>query len=95
MLPPGANVIKIPGQITEVILTQLFLGLKLRGNLLSYCSNLLLFQGKVNVIKITMVILPKMEVNFCSICFVTLAPGDRKWQLIQPNCFIALVPGKT
>ncbi len=34
----------------------LFLGLKYRGNLLSYCSYLLLFQGKFNVINIPMVI---------------------------------------
>jgi hypothetical protein len=42
-------------QITAVK-TLLFLGLKYRGNLLSYCSYLPLFQGKFNVINIHMVI---------------------------------------
>jgi hypothetical protein len=55
--------------------TLLFLGLKYCSNLLSYCSNLLSFQGKFNVINIPMVIKSKMAVNYCSICFVTLAPG--------------------
>ncbi len=36
--------------------TLLFLGLKYHGNLLSYCSYLLSFQGKFNVINVPMVI---------------------------------------
>jgi hypothetical protein len=55
--------------------TLLFLGLKYSGNFLSYCSNLQSFQGKLDVIKIPMVIYSKMAVNYCSICFITLAPG--------------------
>jgi len=43
------NNVNLPRQFTTVMLTLLFLGLKYRGNLLS-------FQGKFNVIKITMVI---------------------------------------
>ncbi len=39
-----------------MVKTLLFLGLKYRGNLLSYCSNLPQFQGKLNVINIPMVI---------------------------------------
>jgi hypothetical protein len=55
--------------------TLLFLGLKYRGNLLSYCSNLPSFQGKFNVINIPMVIYSKMAVSYRSICFIALAPG--------------------
>jgi hypothetical protein len=36
--------------------TVLFMGLKYHGNLLSYCNNLPLFQGKFNVINIPMII---------------------------------------
>jgi hypothetical protein len=54
--------------------TLLFLWLKYSHNLLSYCSNLLSFQGKFYVINIPMVIKSKMAVNYLSICFITLAP---------------------
>jgi hypothetical protein len=42
--------------------TLLFLGLKYHGNLLSYCSYLLSFQGKLSVINIPMVIYPHSTV---------------------------------
>jgi hypothetical protein len=58
--------------------TLLFLGLKYRSNLLSYCRNLPSFQGKFDVINIPMVIQYKMAVNYSSICFITLAPGYEK-----------------
>jgi len=58
--------------MTVVILTLLYLWLKYCGNLPSYYSYLLSFQGKFNLIKVTTVILPKMAVNYCSI---TVAPG--------------------
>ncbi len=53
----------------------LFLGFKYRRNLLPFCSKLLSFQGKFNFINIAVVIKSKMAVNYCSICFITLAPG--------------------
>ncbi len=62
--------------------TLLFLGLKYHGNLLSYCSNLPSFQGKFDIINIPMVILSKMAVNYCGICFITLAPGNTKGRSI-------------
>jgi hypothetical protein len=55
--------------------TLLFLRLKYHSNLLSYCSNLPSFQGKFDVINIPMVILSKIAVHYCGICFKTLAPG--------------------
>jgi hypothetical protein len=54
------NVVKIPWQLTAVIFSTninlTILGLKYYGNLLSNCSNVLPFQGKFNVLKITTVI---------------------------------------
>jgi hypothetical protein len=70
--------------------TLLFQGLKYHGNILSYCSNLPSFQGKFEVIKIPMVIKSKMAVNYSGICFITLAPGGKKWYPIHPYSGIHL-----
>jgi hypothetical protein len=40
------------------------------------------FQGKFNVIKITVVIDSKIVVNYCSICFIALAPGANVIKLL-------------
>jgi hypothetical protein len=64
----------MPRYVTEAILTILFIRLKYCHNLLSYCSNVLPFWGKINVVKITMVI-SKMALIYSSICFIKLAPG--------------------
>ncbi len=57
----------------DVKKTLLFIGLKYHSNLLSYCSNLPSFQVEFDVINIPMVSSSKMAVNYCGICFISLA----------------------